>query len=56
MRIERCLSGRKTSLCQYHYYLCQDTGEQFTTTELDELNINQLYNQIQAEIQFAVPG
>ncbi len=25
-------------------YKCQDTGEQFTTTELDEVNANQVYN------------
>ncbi len=29
----------------YHYYLCDDSGDQFTTTELDELNLQQLYNQ-----------
>lgn len=28
----------------YHYYVCIDTGEQFTTTELDTLNINQVHN------------
>lgn len=29
----------------FHYYRCEDSGEQFTDTELDELNMNQLYNQ-----------
>jgi len=29
----------------FHYYLCEDTHEQFTDIDLDELNINQLYNQ-----------
>lgn len=29
----------------FHYYLCEDTNEKITTTELDELNINQVYNQ-----------
>lgn len=29
----------------YHYYLCQDSGEQFTSTELDEINMQQIYNQ-----------
>lgn len=28
----------------YHFYVCEDTGEQFTTTELDTLNINQVHN------------
>ena len=27
------------------YYKCNDTGEEFTTDELDQININQLYNQ-----------
>lgn len=27
------------------YWKCADTGEEFTTTELDELTINQVYNQ-----------
>ena len=25
-------------------YKCEDSGEQFTTTELDEVNVNQVYN------------
>lgn len=29
----------------YHYFKCVDTGEEFTNTELDELNTNQAYNQ-----------
>jgi putative zinc finger/helix-turn-helix YgiT family protein len=29
----------------YHYFKCIDTGEEFTNTELDELNTNQTYNQ-----------
>lgn len=36
-----------------HYYLCVDTGEQFTTTELDTLNINQVYNQYR--IKYGIP-
>lgn len=30
---------------KYQYYLCEDTKEEFTTTALDELNLNQVYNQ-----------
>jgi hypothetical protein len=26
----------------HHFYLCEDTGERFTTTELDEINMNQI--------------
>ncbi len=29
----------------HHAFRCDDTEEQFTTTELDELNLNQVYNQ-----------
>lgn len=29
----------------YHYYKCEDTGEVFTDTQLDKLNLNQVYNQ-----------
>ena len=28
-----------------HYYLCEKTNEEFTTSELDALNLNQVYNQ-----------
>jgi hypothetical protein len=42
----RKLTFRKEEFTiKYHYYLCEDTKEQFTTTEIDELNITQLYNQ-----------
>lgn len=27
------------------YYKCNDTGEEFTTDDLDQINVNQLYNQ-----------
>ena len=29
----------------FHYYKCEDSGEQFTTTSLDDVNMNQVYNQ-----------
>lgn len=29
----------------FHFYKCKDSGEQFTTTLLDEVNMNQVYNQ-----------
>ncbi len=28
----------------FHSYKCEDSGEQFTTTSLDEVNLNQLAN------------
>jgi len=33
----------------YHYYLCAGTGEQFTDDALDNLNLNQVYNQYRAK-------
>ncbi len=36
---------RKSFNIVYHYYYCSDSHEQFTTTQLDELNTNQVYNQ-----------
>lgn len=32
-------------LVQARYYVCEDTGEQFTTTEQDTLQFNDLYSQ-----------
>jgi len=41
----RVLEYRKDSFqILYHYYQCMDSGEQFTTTEIDTLNINQVHN------------
>lgn len=39
----------------YHYYLCQDSKEQFTTTELDDLNLNQAYNQYRVMFNLPFP-
>jgi putative zinc finger/helix-turn-helix YgiT family protein len=39
----------------YHFYKCDDTGESFTTTELDNLNLNQLYNQYRAKHKLPFP-
>ncbi|MBU3676785.1 MAG: XRE family transcriptional regulator, partial [Chitinophagaceae bacterium] len=46
MQEHRTMEFRKeTFSIVYHAYRCEDTGEQFTTTALDELNMNQVYNQ-----------
>jgi hypothetical protein len=37
----------KTYNVIHHYYLCELTNEQFTTTELDEMNLEDLFRQIQ---------
>ena len=39
----------------YHYYLCRDSGEQFTTTDIDELNMTQLYNQYRKKHNLPFP-
>ena len=33
----------------HHHYLCNDTGEAFTDTQLDDLNLNQVYNQYRVQ-------
>lgn len=37
----------------YSCYVCDDTGEQFTTTELDEVNVSQIYNQYR--VKYGIP-
>lgn len=37
----------------YSYYVCDDTGQEFTTTELDEVNIGQVYNQYR--VKYGIP-
>lgn len=42
----RSINFRKESFdVVFHFYKCEDSGEQFTTEELDDVNINQVYNQ-----------
>lgn len=42
----RCAVFRKEQFSYEHrYYHCVDTGEDFTTTQLDEVNTSQVYNQ-----------
>ena len=31
----------------HHFYLCELSNEQFTTTELDEQNLDELYKQVE---------
>ena len=42
--------GKEYSII-FHYYLCEESGERFTTTELDEININQVFKQANDESQ-----
>lgn len=39
----------------FHYYQCGDSGEQFTTTTLDEVNMNQVYNQYRDKFNITFP-
>lgn len=39
----------------FHYYKCEDSGEQFTTTVLDEVNTNQVYNQYRDKFNIPFP-
>ncbi|MDB5227428.1 MAG: putative zinc finger/helix-turn-helix protein YgiT family [Bacteroidota bacterium] len=39
----------------YHFYLDEETGEQYTTTSLDEININQAYNAYRAKYGIPFP-
>lgn len=43
---KRSMNFRKESFeVVFHYYKCEDSGEQFTTEVLDNVNTNQVYNQ-----------
>ncbi|NJK94517.1 MAG: hypothetical protein HC905_05940 [Bacteroidales bacterium] len=39
----------------YHFFLCKDSKEQFTNEELDEINLNQLYNQFRVAHNLPFP-
>ena len=39
----------------FHYYKCEDSNEQFTSTELDEVNLNQVYNQYRDKFNIPFP-
>ena len=50
------LTFRKEQFCYVHqFYECQDTHERFTTTELDEANLAQVYNQYRAKYGIPFP-
>ena len=39
----------------FHYYKCEDSDEQFTTTSMDEVNMNQVYNQYRDRFNIPFP-
>lgn len=56
IREKRYMNFRKESFeIIFHYYKCEDTGEQFTTTALDEINMSQVYNQYRDKFNVPFP-
>lgn len=52
----RCVAFRKEEFeIVFHYYLCEDSGEHFTNTAIDELNTNQVYNQYRDRYNIPFP-
>jgi transcriptional regulator with XRE-family HTH domain len=52
----RTLSYRKEEFeVLYHFYVCKDSGEQFTDEELDGININQVHNQYRTKYGIPFP-
>jgi len=52
----RTMDFRKESFTiMYHYYVCKDTGEQFTDDTLDEVDLNQVYNQYREKYGIPFP-
>jgi putative zinc finger/helix-turn-helix YgiT family protein len=39
----------------FHYYQCEDSREQFTSAAIDELNMNQVYNQYRDKFNIPFP-
>ncbi|MFT3738402.1 MAG: DUF4065 domain-containing protein [Breznakibacter sp.] len=55
-RERRSMNFRKETFeIVFHNYRCEDSGEQFTTTELDEVNMNQVYNQYRDKFNIPFP-
>lgn len=52
----RSIDFRKESFdVMFHFYKCEDSGEQFTTDSLDEVNMNQVYNQYRDQFNIPFP-
>jgi len=52
----RTLSYRKEEFeVLYHFYVCNDSGEQFTDEELDAININQVHNKYRTKYGIPFP-
>jgi putative zinc finger/helix-turn-helix YgiT family protein len=56
MTKEDVIIFRKESLpILYHYYFCEDSKEEFTDEILENLNLNQVYNQYRAKYNLPFP-
>ena len=52
----RSIDFRKESFeIVFHFHKCEDSEEQFTTTALDEVNMNQVYNQYRDRFNIPFP-
>lgn len=55
-REKRSIEFRKEAFdVVFHFYKCEDSGEQFTTDALDEVNMNQVYNQYRDMLNIPFP-
>lgn len=55
-REERTFTFRKETFpIVYHFFYCEDTGEQFVDTELGDLNLQQVHNQYRAKHNLPFP-
>lgn len=53
---KRSMDFRKVTFeIVFHFYRCEDSGEQFTTTELDEVNMNQVFNKYRDKFNIPFP-
>lgn len=56
MKEMRTISFRKENFeVVFQYYLCVESNEQFTSTDLDEVNYNQVYNQFREKHNIPFP-
>lgn len=56
LRERRLMDFRKDTFeIVFHFYRCEDSGEQFTTTLLDEVNMSQVYNQYRDKFNIPFP-
>ncbi|MFZ4526617.1 MAG: type II TA system antitoxin MqsA family protein [Chlorobium sp.] len=49
------LFRKKEYTVHYHFYLCTESGEQFTSSELDDMNLVQVHNQYRDEHNLPFP-